>query len=73
MAALRAYRRAKGLCHTCGEKWSWEHRCGPTVQLHVVQELWELIQELNLEIEQSEDGHSQGDELMAISVAAVHG
>jgi hypothetical protein len=37
VAALRAYRKAKGLCHKCGEKWSSEHKCGPTVQLHVVE------------------------------------
>lgn len=39
IAALQAYRRAKGLCHTCGEKWSKEYKCGPTVQLHIVEEL----------------------------------
>lgn len=73
MAALRAYRRAKGLCHTCGEKWSREHRCGPTVQLHVVQELWELMQEASLETDPVDDDHSQGEEILAISVAAVNG
>nr|ABA98724.1 retrotransposon protein, putative, unclassified [Oryza sativa Japonica Group] len=45
VAALRAYRKAKGLCHTCGEKWSREHKCGPTVQLHVVEELLDLLEE----------------------------
>lgn len=43
LVALCAYRRAKGLCHTCGERWSREHKCGPTVQLHVVEELWEML------------------------------
>lgn len=43
LSALRAYRRAKGLCYTCGERWSREHKCGPTVQLHVVEELWEML------------------------------
>uniref|UniRef100_A0A453DKY0 Retrotransposon gag domain-containing protein n=1 Tax=Aegilops tauschii subsp. strangulata TaxID=200361 RepID=A0A453DKY0_AEGTS len=44
MATLRAYRRAKGLCFTCGERWSRDHRCGPTVQLHVVEEMLEMMQ-----------------------------
>jgi hypothetical protein len=43
-AALRSYRRAMGLCYKCNERWSREHKCAPTVQLHAVQELWELFQ-----------------------------
>lgn len=43
LAALRAYRRANGLCPTCGERWSRDHKCGPTVQLHVLEELWEML------------------------------
>ena len=43
-AALCTYRRAMGLCYKCGEKWSRDHSCAATVQLHVVQELWELFQ-----------------------------
>lgn len=34
--ALRAYRRAKGLCFTCGERWGKDHVCRQEVQLHVV-------------------------------------
>lgn len=44
LGALRAYRRANGLCFTCGERWSHDHRCAPTVQLHVVEELIEMLQ-----------------------------
>lgn len=43
MAAVRAYRRARGLCFTCGERWGRDHRCGPTVQLHVVDELLDMM------------------------------
>lgn len=42
VAALHAIRKAKGLCYTCGERWSRDHKCGPTVQLHVVEELLEF-------------------------------
>jgi hypothetical protein len=45
LRALRQYRRAHGLCDKCAEKWHYGHKCSPTVQLHVVQELWELIDE----------------------------
>lgn len=42
------------------------------VQLHVVQEMWELIQEPVLDAELAEEGSSQ-EEVLAISVAAVDG
>nr|XP_051206440.1 uncharacterized protein LOC127321439 [Lolium perenne] len=45
IAALRNYRRAKNLCFTCGEKYSREHKCQSTVQLHVVQEMVEFFQQ----------------------------
>jgi hypothetical protein len=31
LAALRAYRRARGLCYRCAEKWSKDHQCSATV------------------------------------------
>jgi hypothetical protein len=43
MAALRAFRRAKHLCVRCAEKWSRDHKCFPTVQLHAVQEVLDLF------------------------------
>jgi hypothetical protein len=33
VAALRAYRRARGLCQYCAEKYVRGHKCAPTVQL----------------------------------------
>lgn len=42
--ALHAYRRAKGLCFVCGEKWSKDHQCKQSVSLHVVQEMVEFYQ-----------------------------
>lgn len=33
-----------GQCYKCGDKWAPSHKCSPTVQLHVVQEMWELFQ-----------------------------
>jgi hypothetical protein len=43
--ALRQYHRVRGLCDRCVEKWSYSHKCAPTVQLHVIQEMWELMSE----------------------------
>lgn len=43
LTALRAFCRAKGLCINCAEKWSRDHKCSPTVQLHMLQELLELF------------------------------
>lgn len=40
---LRAYRRARGLCFKCGEKWDPQHQCSQTVQLHVVEELLDML------------------------------
>lgn len=44
LAALKAYRRTLGQCYKCAEKWSPGHLCAPAVQLHVVQEIWDLFQ-----------------------------
>jgi hypothetical protein len=39
-----AHRRAKGVCQFCAEKWTKDHKCANTIQLHAVQELMELFQ-----------------------------
>jgi hypothetical protein len=43
VASLRAYRRARGLCQYCADKWVKGHKCSPTIQLHVMQELLDLL------------------------------
>jgi hypothetical protein len=42
LAAIKAYRRAMGLCFNCGVKWSKDHTCAPEV-LHVVKALWDTL------------------------------
>ena len=72
VAALRNYRRARGLCFKCGERWGQGHQCGPTVQLHVVEELLELLQaEQDPPAVQEPD--SDDDVLMCISNVATTG
>lgn len=44
LATLCNYRKAQGLCMHCKEKWGPGHRCAPQVQLHVLQEVWNLYE-----------------------------
>jgi hypothetical protein len=55
LSALKAYRRSKSLCFTCGERWGKDHKCSTSVQLHVVQELLEVLQSDELISEISEE------------------
>jgi hypothetical protein len=73
--ALRAYRRAKGLCQYCGDKWSNDHKCADTVQLHALQELMELFPEAEDDSVSSHSPPSQeGEQLfLTLSVAALEG
>lgn len=67
---LKAYMRAKNLCFMCGEKYSRDHKCKNTIQLHVVQEMVEFLQD-------SDSEHVEGGteapnhHLLMLSVAAT--
>lgn len=39
LLALRKYRRARGLCERCAERWKHGHKCATTVQLHAMEEI----------------------------------
>jgi hypothetical protein len=43
-SSLKSFRRARGLCFTCGERWNKEHVCKPAISLHIVQEMIECMQ-----------------------------
>lgn len=43
LASLRSYRRARGLCDRCTEKWAYGHKCASSVQLHALEEVLELV------------------------------
>ena len=43
MASLRAHHHARGLCELYSEKWIRGHKCAATVQLHAMQEIWEVF------------------------------
>lgn len=44
LSALKNYRRAKGLCFKCGEKWNSSHTCS-AVSVHVTKEVWKILSE----------------------------
>jgi hypothetical protein len=43
LADLKAYRRARGLCDHCGDKWTRDHKCAQQVSLNVLEELYALF------------------------------
>jgi hypothetical protein len=43
LSNLYAYRKAQGLCYKCGLSYSRGHKCPDVVQLHLVEELWQLL------------------------------
>lgn len=73
MAALRAFRRAKGLCVKCAEKWSRNHTCLAQVQLRAIQEVWEALQLDEMAEQESLKSEPQEQLFMAVSVAALSG
>lgn len=72
--ALRNYRRAKGLCQFCAEKWSKDHKCADTVQLHVMQEMLEHFQVEEDKYSLADSTQLHEDQLfLSLFVAAVFG
>jgi hypothetical protein len=69
MRALQQYR--------CAEKWVHDHRCAPTVQLYVIQELWELFHDEEVNTIVSDDIDPLADDsaqlCMCLSESVVKG
>jgi hypothetical protein len=82
LSTLKSFRRARGLCIRCGEKWAPGHRCSPQPQFHALQEVWELLQD-NFESTSDEpvlnegladqDAEAPANLFLTLSVAAVTG
>lgn len=73
MRALKAFRRAQGLCYLCADKWSPSHKCSGSVQLNAVQEVFAILHQ-----DDSDNGNSSSNELdttplLALSVHAIQG
>lgn len=74
--ALKNYRRAMNLCFKCGKKYSPQHQCAATVQLHLVEELLEMLDgsESPESYTTAAEGEAESDqELLAISSQAFTG
>lgn len=64
--SLKSYHRSKGLCFTCGDKWSRTHQCPDKIPLHVIEELMEiLLISADMEAEDSEESDSEDLMLLA--------
>ncbi|CAN6225874.1 unnamed protein product [Urochloa humidicola] len=76
LTALMNYRRAKGLCFKCGTKWGPNHKCPDSVPLHMVEELWQMLEEepkFSIPSSNSQGDSDSGEDLMSISVHACNG
>jgi hypothetical protein len=74
IAALRAARRAKGLCMKCGEAYSPQHRCPKQIQLHVLEEWLDVMDSSDTDSDSTDKGAGDGaEEVLALSFAAVEG
>uniref|UniRef100_A0ACD5V1P2 Uncharacterized protein n=1 Tax=Avena sativa TaxID=4498 RepID=A0ACD5V1P2_AVESA len=75
IAALRNFRRARGLCFKCGEKWGKEHTCPAQVQMHVVEELLAMFssKEVMGESDAMFTPPTSPETLCALSLQAISG
>jgi hypothetical protein len=77
LAALKAYRRAKGLCFKYGERWNPNHTRSNSVPLHVVEEMWAITSQVagEIEVDGSESQLAPEDEevVLAVTIAAASG
>jgi hypothetical protein len=74
VAALRAARRAKGLCMKCGEQYSPQHRCPNQIQFHVLEEWLNAMDSSDTDSDTSDKGAGDGaEEILSLSVAAIEG
>jgi hypothetical protein len=69
---LRDYRRARGLCIRCGEKWSRDHRYPEHIQLHVLQEVWDLCHsDISEDCDDAAEDAEEDQVFLALSTAAL--
>jgi hypothetical protein len=73
LLALRAYRRAHGLCQRCVEKWSRYHKCPATMPFTAILEVWDLFLEYDREVTNSNSPEDVEQLFLAISKATSLG
>lgn len=70
MNTLRSYWRACGLCVRCGEKWSRDHKCPEALQLHALQEFWEMCNADESECSEEAITEDDSPQVFAVQVLA---
>lgn len=73
LAKLRSSRRARGLCIKCAAKWHPGHKCSTEMQLHVLQEIFDVCHGDELELacsDQQEASTSCTAELFFVVVSS---
>ena len=70
--SLLAYRRARELCIRCADKWSRNHKCADSVELHAVQEPLDIFS-LEVTDQSTEDPSDQPEAYLfvTLSIAAM--
>jgi hypothetical protein len=71
LQTLRSYRKARGLCIRCGERWQPGHKCAPVIQLHALQEVWNLCQDA-FKLPEASDAQATPTEPEVATTAAAH-
>jgi hypothetical protein len=73
LTSLYAFRKVKGLCYKCGAPFARGHKCADLVQLHLVEEMWKMVQLLEEDsVEDTADGETELN-VLHLSKAAVTG
>jgi hypothetical protein len=71
LADLKAYRRARGLCDHCGEKWSRDHKCAAKVGLNVLDELYALFSDDATEERSTPEDEEAGTDAQCCCLAGL--
>jgi hypothetical protein len=72
MHSLKAQRKSRGEFFKCGDEFQPGHKCAKSVPLHMVEELFEILQLTSSDSEPEGSGHSSSEELH-ISQCALAG
>ena len=70
MNTLRSYKRARGLCVRFGEKWSCDYKCPEALQLHALQEFWDMCNSDDSECVDQATNEEDSVQVFAVQVLA---
>ncbi|WVZ58303.1 LOW QUALITY PROTEIN: hypothetical protein U9M48_008586, partial [Paspalum notatum var. saurae] len=62
LSALKAFRKANGLCFKCGDKWGQNHKCPKKIPLHVLEEFLEVFELQDIQVSESDGEDNSGNE-----------